>query len=471
MTDVGILGADAVRGNADALGAVSQFLRSTADEIQAVRGTLLSHTLHGSWEGAAAQAFRLLLNDTPDDLAKAARSYEHAADAVGTYVARLRGAEATAQSLAARLADALNRAGQGDRAINAAQAAVDAARRVYNHTTDPAALHRARLVLDDRLRALSNAQHARGAVQGEVDALRRQAADNRRTLDAAAGAARELLHQASLEGIRNANAVRRAGSMVINGVKHDVKHLVHAAAKVLHEAAHVLHSVHEYFKTMSWKKLSEILDYVGIAMAAVALVAVIVIATAATGGAAAVIAAGAYETVTAVGIGLAAAKTGVDIYRYSRPGHDGVRPLDLVADGLSLGLAGAGAVSKGSKLIGNEVGVMRALHPVGDFIPEARVMEQTWGKIIVKDMIRPDAVDFGKELAFKAFDIWGKGPTEHLIEDVRRDPKGALIHGLKGLVTIPPIAPILQTPLTQIIHKITIPHPEYLLAGGAMEAR
>lgn len=464
MTDVGILGADAVRGNADALGAVSQFLRSTADEIQTVRGTLLSHTLHGSWEGAAAQAFRLLLNDTPDDLAKAARSYEHAADAVGTYVARLRGAEATAQSLAARLADALNRAGQGDRAINAAQAAVNAARRVYNHTTDSAALHRARVALDDRLRALSNAQHARGAVQSEVDALRRQAADNRRTLDSAAGAARELLHQASVEGIRNASALRRAGSMVVNGVKHDVKHLVHAAAKVLHETAHVLHAVHDYFTTMSWKKLSQLLDYVGTAAAVIGIVALVVVATVATGGAAAVAAAGVVEAMMVVGTAASAVKLAVDVGRYAGSDHDGVTPLDLVTDAVSLGLAGKGALKyRGTEMIGGELGVMRALHPVGDFDPEARLLEQRYGKIIVKDMLDEVPEQIVEEVTIDGFSHWVQPAIEH--------PSPTLRKVLKGLVTVSPVAPILQTPLTQIIHKITIPRPEQLLVSGAMGAR
>jgi uncharacterized protein YukE len=466
MTDVGILGADAVRGNPDALGAVTQFLRTTATEIETVRGTLTSHTLHGSWAGDAAQAFRGLLNDTPNDLAKAARSYDHAADAVASYVARLRSAQATAASLADRLANALARASQGDRAIGLAQQAVDAARRTYNHTPDPAAHRRARLVLDDRLRALSNAQHARGAVQGEIDALRRQAADNRHALDSAARSARDLLHQASVEGIRNANALHRAGSLIVNGVKHDVKRLVHVAGRVLHEAAQVAHAVGHFFASMDWKKISGVLETIGLVMAGVALLAGLVVLAVGTGGALAVGAAFVAAAAVLIGEAIAIAETVVDLGRYFiAPDHGDVTPGDLLVDAVFLipGLKTGKLLFRGGKTLVREISVMRALHPVGDFIYDARQLERRFNKMVYDELKTGEKA--AEEVAKQGYDHWVKPAVDRVLTpDTARDL-------LKGLLPVPMVAPVYRNPLTQVVHKITIPAVERLVPVPALEAR
>jgi uncharacterized protein YukE len=341
MADVSILGGDAVRGDADALAGVASFLRSVAQDLHDVRHALQRHTLADAWEGAAADAFAGLLKDTPADLTKAADSYDIASQAVGTYVAHLRQARSTALVLADRLAELMRRSGELDVAWNAAQRAVQAARWNVMHAADPTALIAAKRALDDRLRALANVDGQRYALRGQIDAIRRQAADNRRALDAAGQVAGDQLIRASHEGIRNANWIHRTGAVLANAGDFAVE-AAKIAAFTFVDAYELIPALVGYLKDPSWKNLSEVLGHMSSALTVLAFVATIALAVF-TGGAALALLPEIIVGLKAANVAVEATKLGVDTYRRTRLNDSSVSNFDLTMDAVGVFTAFTGA--------------------------------------------------------------------------------------------------------------------------------
>jgi uncharacterized protein YukE len=344
MTDVGILGGDAVRGNPDGMESVSRLLRSTADELRGVRATLDRQALGGIWEGAAADAFRDLLQQTPEDLSKAVTSYSLASDAVGEYARRLRSARDTAQWLANQLADAQRRASNADVAVRAAQQAVTVARRAYDTAHDTAARSRAYQVLLQRQRQLASASNEHGAAHGLVDRIRRQAADNRRDLDNAARWAHDRLHEASVAGIRNS-----LGSWLDRNVGHPLSVAGHWAWKgvltggdIIVEAATLPWAIADWIKDPSFANFSKVLDHLSAALTVVGVV-VMIAAAVGTGGAAL---AAAPAILAGLSFATSSAKLGVDAWRHYGQHDPGVGDADLLVDGLDVGTSALGLNAK-----------------------------------------------------------------------------------------------------------------------------
>lgn len=199
MTDISILGVDAVAGAPDALLSVSAFLRTAAGEVGLVRAALERPAVVCHWEGAAADAFRDLLADTPHDLTRAAASYELAATTMARYAASHRRARDAALVLAQRLAALVDQADGAHGSSRAARRALDAARRSASSDRTTQARER----VDDALRSVAAAEDRAVALRAQIEAVQREAHENRRALDGVAAWAAEELRRASHLGLRN----------------------------------------------------------------------------------------------------------------------------------------------------------------------------------------------------------------------------------------------------------------------------
>lgn len=351
MADVSILGADAVRGDPGGLDGVARFLRTTAEDLDRVRATLNAHTFSDVWEGAAADAFRELLHDTPGDVDRAARSYDLAAETVTRYAGTLQSSRATAESLAAQLADArsqLDRAGGG---MRSAQQAVDAGRRAVAHATDPAAHAQASHQLDTLLRTLAGVQGQQGAAQSRVDAILRQAHDNRRALEQVGQAAADRLLEASNMVPHNslASKLHKLGH-VLGQVGHVAWKGLTIAAHTLVEATDLLPALIKYFQDPSWDNLDRVLDDLASALTVVTF-ALMIAATVLTGGA---FLAAIPELLIGLRAGIMAVevtKLTIDTARYGA-GDDSISLTDLGVDAFGVFSAGSAFGKEASKSSG-----------------------------------------------------------------------------------------------------------------------
>jgi uncharacterized protein YukE len=441
MTDVGILGADAVRGDPDAMGTVAWFLRSTADELHSVRATLERDRFSGVWEGAAADAFRELLHNTPEDLDKAARSYELAADTVGRYAGQLRSAHDVAQHLAARLAELMAQAGQADGGSRTARQAVEVARRAVSHATDPIARLSAERMLDERLRALAGADGHRNAIYGQIDAIRRQAADNRRALDAASQVTGDQLAEASRAGMRNSvgSWFERNGA-VLGTVAHVALEGLKIAAHTLVDAYRVIDALRAYIKDPSWANLSEVLSHLGSALTVVTFVltAALVIAT---GGAALALVPEIYAGLKIGTAAIDATKLGVDAWRMHL-GDETVTDVDLGVDALS---------------VFSDVAGLKVLdHKTSGWIHGMQSVKSTKWKLWAATCV---VVGDSKPLSWRALER--RLPEQLGVKDGIKEQVIDLVNDYTPVLGRPdddrPRQRLLHSPVTEIKHRLTVP--------------
>jgi uncharacterized protein YukE len=333
MTDVSILGPAAVRGNPDEMTRVARFLRDTAGEIDDVRRTLERNALRESWTGAAAEAFRRYLESAPDDLDKAARSYDLASDTVSYYSSRLRTAHDTAQYLADQIGALQGQAGGLDGRVRTAQHSVDDARRQVSHATAPAR-PRLQQVLNQRLRDLSSLTGQRAGVQRQLDDLHRRADDNRRNLDSAADTARSQLHEASKAGIRNTPA---------SWWERHAPPLVKVMLQTLTDAITLPWAVADYLRDPSAENLSKLLGHVSAALTVVTIALSVALAVG-TGGAALALLPEIIAGLKFAQAGVTLAKFSVDATRKFALHDPKVSYLDLAFDGADVVSSGGSAL-------------------------------------------------------------------------------------------------------------------------------
>jgi hypothetical protein len=335
MADVSILGEDAVRGDAQGMAGIGRFLDDTAEGVERIRTQLGSSTLGNNWEGAASQAFAELVDDLPDMLTKAHRSYALAASTVQDYARELRDRQDTARTLAQRLEDAQHRLSAAGAASTSAGRSVSSARSTHLATSDPAARAHTQRVLDDALRAAADAQRAFHAVRGEIDHIKDQARDNRRALDSAAARARELLSDASHLGMRNS-----VGSFFRRHVAPVAGAIGHALVKTFVDALSIGNRLVAFIQDPSWKNLSAVMESVAALATIVALVAVIVL----SGGSAAPAALAVLTWSRGIALAAGGAKLAIDTGRYAG-GDQEVTPLDLAVDAVALGFSARGVLN------------------------------------------------------------------------------------------------------------------------------
>jgi uncharacterized protein YukE len=362
MADVGILGGDAVRGNPNGLATVARFLSDTAHEIDDVRRLMERDQLYASWNGAAAEAFRQYLKETPDDLDKAARSYRLASETVNTYSHRLRDAHDRAQYLADRLAALQSQAAGLDGRIRTAHTLIDNARRDYTRATPQTKAH-ALQILHQRQRDLQSLSGQRNGVQGQIDDVRRQAAQNRHDLDASARWAQDQLHEASRRGIRNNVFTWAHRRPWVEGI-----------GKTLIDALEFPSKLADYIRDPSWAKLSALLDNLGAALDVLAFVGCVVL-IAVTGGAGIALVPEIYAGVRMAHVAIDATKLGVDSYRKFGLHDPKVSYADLELDAVGLGLDVVGAKNADGAL---KTHWARALHD-----PDMSKSWKTWAATIV----------------------------------------------------------------------------------------
>jgi hypothetical protein len=452
MTDVSILGGDAVRGNPDGMFSVARLLSETAGEIDAVRASLMRAGTTGFWHGAAAEAFHLLVSRTPDDLAKASRSYAYAAETVTSYASQLRASHDRAQWLANQIGALQGQMGGSDAVVRADQNAVNDARRALSRA--PANQRaQAQRVLDQRLRALASAAAGRADLQHRIDDLHRQAADNRHALDRAADRARDQMHEASKEGMRNsvASLLHRAGD-ALHGISSEAKQLLLVVGKILKEAADLPGAVMAFIADPSSAGLSRILKDVNsvlMIVGTVVLVAGLVLATIFSGGTAGVALIALAGTIGTASRFVSAAELGVDLERKYVEHDKDVSTIDLIFD--------AAAVVTPSSTLKGEVGVTQALGDVGRYYVPAADLHKRFVKMVVEDALKEGARDRAKSL------------LEHQVKDFMKDRPDLFapdpVLKLDPLLPVrPPLLPLLhdllRTPLTVVKHKVTVTIPQ-----------
>jgi hypothetical protein len=345
MADVGILGPDAVRGDVHGVETLARFLAAATRDVTAIQSKLLSSS-GASWEGAAAQAFRNTLKSLPEDLAKAARSYEMAASAMSTYRSRF----APARDEAVRLAAALERAEQRLAAAQRSSRAADAARRsaanAHRAASDPASKHSSERALDHAGRAANDAHRELSAASGEIARIRQLAHANRASLDAIARAVGEQLHDASRAGIRNRDhhfydGIVDAAEGVASWTAGAVKDVGHALGQTLSDAWNIRANFMAFLHDPSWENFDKLVSSVQAVLTVVAIV-LAVAAAIFTGGTSLAFIGAAMAWTKAASAGVAAAKFGVDLGRYST-GDRAITPGTLFGDAVSLGFSAHGA--------------------------------------------------------------------------------------------------------------------------------
>jgi uncharacterized protein YukE len=454
MTDVGILGGDAVRGDADALTAVAGFMRSVAHDLHDVRTTLERHAFAEVWEGTAAEAFRELLRETPDDLQRAERSYDMASQAVSTYAGHLRDARATAQSLADRLAALERQSAQLAGSHRTAELAVGNGRYAVSHATDPAAHSSALRVLDDRLRALAGLQSQRGSVDAQIDAIRRQARANRRALDAAAQVAGDQVIQASHAGIRNSLGSwwDRHNDVLVTIGKGTLE-VLKSAVQVFVDAVEFFPRLIAFLKDPSWKNLSEVLNDLSAVLTVLATIA-FVAGVFLSGGALLAALPAVIAGLKVAGTLVDTTKLAVDAYR-RKSGDTSVTDVELAVDAAAIGLHLIGGRAD-AKASGKWIGALAD--------PSNSNAWKTWAaKCVIKG--EGKNLSWAEIGAIKAVPLIIKEVAEDRVEAVIEDQAKDL--GDKYLPGIGrPDAQMpgwMQTAATRVKHTITVPRIEPIM--------
>jgi uncharacterized protein YukE len=332
MADVSILGSDAVDGDPGGMARVGRFLDDTADGVQRIRTQLESSTLGNNWEGAASQAFQELIDDLPEMLDKAHRSYALAAETVQSYASELRTRQARAEDLARQLESAQQRLGTATSASSTAAQTLSTARSNHASAEDDARSS-TQGALDDAARAAENAQRACDAIRDEIERIKQEARDNRQALDSAADSARDRLSEASHLGMRNS-----IGSFFRRHVAPIAGAVGDALVKLVVDAVSIAPRLIAFIADPSWKRFSDLMESVAAAATIVAVVAVIVL----SGGTATPLVVAIATGARAVALGASGTKLIVDTGRYARGDQD-VTPLDLTMDAISLGIGARGA--------------------------------------------------------------------------------------------------------------------------------
>jgi len=451
MTDVGILGGDAVRGNPDGMASVSRFLRSTADEIASVRHELTHNALHGSWQGAAASAFRELLSHVPEDLDKAARSYRLASETVSQYAGRLRTAHDLAQQLANQLAALQAQAGRADAGVRTAQRAVDDARRTLAHATPQTRAH-AQQVLNQRIRSLSSLSDQRAGLQRQIDDIRRRAAANRHELDHAARWAQDQLHEASKLGIRNSiGSWLDRNSHLLHTIGAGTLKVLKVVSKTLIDAYELPFKVIAYIKDPSWAKLSDLLDNLSAALTVLTIVATIALVVG-TGGAGLALVPEIIGGLKMAQVAVAGAKLGVDSYRKFGL-HENVSYVDIGIDALGVGTAGMDAAAAEGAFKQSWVS---ALHDSGN----STEWKKYAARVVVFNEGKPTTnVILGKEMTKYVGNLVAdplKDAGRNWAEDQAIDFVSKHVPAV-GIAKDPKIQTLLHSSANLIKHTITLP--------------
>jgi hypothetical protein len=264
------LGANAILGDAGAVGSIAGRLRTAANNVHTIQSRISSNGLHGSWSGQAANAFESTLGQLPGELDKLGASFDAAAGALERFGSSLDTAQAKANWLAAKIEQA-----EGD--MRGAQARHDSAsrdlahaERAHTNASDPASKVSAQQAVDQARAAAASAQAAVDDHNSEIASYRKQAESNREQYEEAVRACCGAVDAASALGIQNT---------VLGGVGHFMGEVGGVVAApfvwVGGQIGDVGHAVVGWVD-QNWETIRGVLDKLGQALAVVGVLAAVV---------------------------------------------------------------------------------------------------------------------------------------------------------------------------------------------------
>jgi hypothetical protein len=273
MTDVSILGANAVEGDPAVVDSLASTVGSLASRASDISQRLRSETIDGAWKGEAADAFRNLLTDTPDLLQQAVGSFDAAKGTLLTYGSELQGASYVAQRLAQELEQVQAGHADAQRTLVGAQKQLHSATHAMQTAgSDPIARAQAQQTLDQATNAVGRAQAQVSAANSQEQSILRQAASNREQFNVAVARCCAGLDHALDMGFKNSpwSFAGRAW--------HDMSGVLSALGGIVVQAIHLAPDLIAFIQHPSLAGLKKVLDDVTAVLTIVAFVALIVLA-------------------------------------------------------------------------------------------------------------------------------------------------------------------------------------------------
>ncbi|HTZ85844.1 MAG TPA: WXG100 family type VII secretion target, partial [Solirubrobacteraceae bacterium] len=226
-----------IPGSPGGLQALAGQLRAAAAGVESVRGRVDSNGLHGSWSGRASDAFRSTLHELPGELSPIASAFGDAAQALGTFAARLTSLQEQARWCEQQMSDAQQELRTANARHDAARAKLTAAQRAHSTATDPVSLSTAQSAVHAGEGLVRQAQADIEDISGGIGQIRSRAQNIRDEYDDAVRVCCSALDAARHAGGRSlVGWVERQMGQLVGHVGHGVAAFWGRLGQLAHEA-------------------------------------------------------------------------------------------------------------------------------------------------------------------------------------------------------------------------------------------